>query len=105
MPARAIVFDPAYRGGRYRFDGLVIAIADLRCDFRHSGERARPGYRQLGLTDAEIDAALAFSFPAVVEPQIVKIEFVVATLRCVCGEQLTLEDSLEVAVDCVCGRV
>src|SRR5687768_11892825 len=70
----------------WRFQGTNILVSDVKRDYLDGQERVRDGYHALGLTDAEIDGALAFELPPVtgveIAPNIVGFE-----VQGVCGER------------------
>ena len=84
MNARPIVRDSDILDGKWRFDGTLISVMDLRRDFEAGGESVRDSYRAMGLTDAEIDNAFAFDSSATDTVQ-VQAPFVRVLIRCVCG--------------------
>ena len=105
MVKRSIVRDIDVLTPGWRIEGTLIFVDQIHRDFRVRGEAVRPRYRQLGLTDEEIDAALAFRFPEVKEAQ-VEVELAAVRIQCVCGERRrtvitapTYETDL-----CICGR-
>lgn len=105
MVSREIVRHPDILAGQWRFDGTLIAIRDLRHDFRDRPDSARAAYLSMGLTHAEIDAALAFDFPPIGD-LLVEPKFVELALQCVCGEhrEVTLHPPAFETTPCICGR-
>jgi hypothetical protein len=78
----------------------------MQRDLRRNPEGARTAYRELGLSEAELDAAMAFSFPAVREVGAI-VQGVTVEIHCVCGERriaVGLPPNLELDA-CICGRV
>jgi uncharacterized protein (DUF433 family) len=107
MQVRPIVRDPARTGGRWHFDGTAIYIDTLVSDFRNARDASsvRAAYVAMGVNDAEIDAALAFSFPEVA-PAYMAANAVALTVHCLCGVQReTLVYPPDYQTDlCSCGR-
>jgi hypothetical protein len=105
MTSRPIVRDPNILNGEWRFDGTLIAIRNLRRDIDRGGERARDAYRAMGLSDAEIEAGLAFEFPVIEDPA-VEVPFMVVTIRCACGvrRKTTVAAPIYETDLCDCGR-
>src|SRR5690349_1123003 len=106
MTAREIVRDLTLHNGRWHFAGTLIYVDALVKDYRRAGEAIRPGYRAMGLTDAEIDAAIAFPFPAVNGPELAA-DAVVLQVRCACGMRyhaIVHPPAYETDA-CTCGRV
>ena len=85
MTMRPIVRDSNMLSGRWRIDGTEIAIAAIGQDYAQGMEELKRQYRSAHLTDEEIQAALAFEFPAVREPD-VEIPLSPLTVHCECGE-------------------
>jgi uncharacterized protein (DUF433 family) len=108
MIARPIVRDPDVLGGRWHFADTLIYIDTLVADFQNSPspQTVRAAYRAMGLTDVEIDQALAFTFPAV-EPTVVEPEAVAFTIHCECGiTRQTVVHAPDFRTDvCPCGRI
>ena len=65
----------------------------------------RAPYKSMGLSDPEIDSALAFAFPAVVEREL-RVEAAGLRTRCECGEwRRTHIEHPDFETDtCICGR-
>jgi hypothetical protein len=105
MTIRPIVRDHDILNGEWRFDGTLIAIPNLRSDIKRGGKRARDAYRAMGLSDADIDAGLAFEFPVIGDPA-VEVPFMVVTVRCACGvrRKTTVTAPMYETDLCVCGR-
>ena len=105
MTSRPIVRHPSILDGEWRFDGTLIAIRNLRRDIERGGPRARTAYRSMGLSDAEIEAALAFDFPVIEQPA-VEAPFLAVAIRCACGvhRQTTVSAPTYETDLCVCGR-
>ena len=82
---RPIVRDPGVLSGRWRIDDTEIAIAGIRQDYALGMEDIKRQYQSAHLTDEEIQAALAFEFPAVREPD-VEIHLSSMTVHCECSE-------------------
>jgi uncharacterized protein (DUF433 family) len=103
--ARAIVRDDDVLSGRWRFEGTTIPIAAIRSDLRYGRAATKAQYRFMHLTDDEIDAALAFEYPAV-RPSSLDVEYASVVMQCVCGEDTpmtSLTPRTEI-VECICGR-
>ena len=106
MPPRPIVRDLDVYHGQWRIDGTLIFVADLQRDHQRHGDAVRGPYRAMGITDDEIDAALAFTFPPVLAEPLVEPHFVSLTLHCVCGvrrQAMVAWPTLETD-QCICGR-
>lgn len=106
MTMRPIVRDPNILSGRWRIDGTEIAIAAIRQIYAHGMDDIKRQYRSAHLTDEEIQAALAFEFPAVREPD-VEIHLSSLTVHCECGEdtpQAAGAGNQMQMITCVCGR-
>jgi hypothetical protein len=107
MQARPIVRDSAQTGGRWHFDGTAIYIDTLVSDVRGAKDAAsvRAAYQAMCLSDAEIDAALAFPFPEVA-PAYMAADAIALTVHCVCGVQReTFVYPPDYQTDlCPCGR-
>lgn len=91
--------------GRWRIDGTQIAIAAIRQDHRLGMSDIGQQYRDANLTEEEIEAALAFEFPAIRETE---VEHYLSSIivHCECGENTpSAASSLDVLVECVCGRL
>lgn len=105
MPIREIVRDPGVCDGRWRIDGTLIFVADLQRDYRRQQNGMRAPYKGMGLSDGEIDTALAFAFPAVVAREL-RLETAGIKTRCECGEwRQTFVEHPDYETDaCICGR-
>jgi len=105
MPPRPIVRDPDVYDGRWHIDGTLIFVPDVQADYRSRGEAMRASYRRMGLSDPEIDAALAFTFPPVVDAPSIEVKFVSVIVRCVCGQRRQAMAGPDMETDvCPCGR-
>jgi uncharacterized protein (DUF433 family) len=105
MTARKIVRDAAILSGRWRFEGTMTPVADVRNDFYIGHDGPLETYRFAGLSAEDVHAALAFIFPPLREPT-VELKPTVVVVHCSCGET-TEQFSAgwpESEVDCVCGR-
>lgn len=105
MTARAIVRDPEVLDGRWRFAGTSISIAAIRADYLATQEELGDQYRFAGLTDEDIQAALAFDFPEIRDVQI-QMEYAAITVSCSCGEDMHSAATWPVAqtIECLCQR-
>ena len=105
---RPQIRDPEFVNGRWRFKGTFIYIDALGTDFQraHDMLTVRAAYRAMGLSDAEIDSGLAFSFPETREPA-VAVKSMAVTLECVCGiTQDVIVGFPDFETDCgACGRI
>jgi hypothetical protein len=106
MTALQIVRDLTLHDGRWHFAGTLIFIDALVQDHRRQGEAIRPGYRAMGLSDEEIEAAITFPFPAVNGREMMA-EAIVLDVRCECGiRRKTVVSPPAYETDaCPCGRV
>ena len=105
MPPRPIVRDPSIFKGKWRIEGTLMFVADIRRDHYANEEGVREAYRNAGLTAEELDAVLSFEFPPVRDAS-VQPEFVAALVHCVCGESTRFPvagSTLETPA-CLCGR-
>lgn len=102
MAARAIIRDPEILSGRWRLAGTMVPIADVR---RMGGDRAaiKRRYRDIQLTDEEIDAIRAFEFPAIRDPG-VTVHPTTISIYCPCGEVTDIPNGESIRGDCPCGR-
>ena len=106
MQARPIVRDPDVYEGRWRIADTLVFVSDIQADHRRSGDAIRPPYHALGISDAEIEAALAFTFPPVLEAPSIEVRYIGLTVHCVCGvkrQATAVGPELETDV-CTCGR-
>lgn len=105
MTARAIVRHPEILGGRWHFESTSIAVADVVLDYEAGRSGALESYRFAGLSDEEIEAALAFEFPAVRDVD-VSLEYGSVRVECVCGEHTQKSGvwPLIAEVECPCRR-
>ena len=92
--------------GRWRIAGTTCFVANIQADFQADPDEARSQYRQVGLIDEEIDAALAFDFPTF-RPVLIEPTFVAYRIHCECGEfrDTHVVPPLFQATPCICGRV
>ena len=105
MTARKIVRDPAILSGRWRLEGTMTPVADVRKDFYLGHDGPLETYRFAGLSAEDVAAALSFNFPSLRAPS-VEVKPVAVAVHCPCGET-TEQFSAgwpETEVDCVCGR-
>lgn len=105
MTPRPIVRDPSIFKGRWRIEGTLLFVADIRRDHLANEAGVREAYRKAGLTAEELDAVLAFNFPAIREVR-VEPEFVAAMVHCECGESTrfpVVAPTFETP-PCICGR-
>lgn len=106
MPSRPIARDPAVGDSPWCIEGTQIAVMQLQQDVRQRGDAARAAYRLMGLTDEELDAALAFRFPSigvgVIEPEIIGL-----AVQCECGikRKTHIAPPAYETDACPCGRV
>ena len=105
MSVRAIVRDADMLSGRWRFAGTTIPIAAIRSDLQFGRAETLRQYTFMHLTDAEIDAVLAFPFPEIRETRIV-VQYASVTVNCACGEDIhrAAERPMHDVIACVCGR-
>jgi uncharacterized protein (DUF433 family) len=85
MTARAIVRDDGVLSGRWHFEGTTIPIAAIVSDHHFGHSELKTQYRFMNLSDDEISAALAFTFP-VIRPSLAFVDYASITVSCVCGE-------------------
>jgi uncharacterized protein (DUF433 family) len=107
VSARAIVRDPDILDGRWHFEGTSTAVANVRTDYDAEPTGAGQSYRFAGLSDEEIEAALAFGFPAVNDVAVaVALEYGSVTVACVCAEHTRKTGvwPLVAEVECPCRR-
>jgi uncharacterized protein (DUF433 family) len=109
MTAREIVRDPNVLGGRWNFAGTTVAVADVLAQLGdgHPGRLAEAIaiFPRAGLSDEDIEAAAAFSFPEIRELNVV-VQFSSLTVECPCGEatsKATVGPGTS-KVACPCGR-
>jgi len=100
MSPRKIVRDPDILSGRWRLEGTTTPIADIRREASLGRDGLKERYAAINLTDEEIDAIMAFIFPAIREPSLT-VEPDEVTVHCVCGES-TLGPGPQ--IECPCGR-
>ena len=85
MTGRAIVRAPDGQAITWVIDGTLIRVADLKRDYQVAGNQVFPVYRAMGLTDSEINAALAFHFPPV-RGTTLDVRLIDLVINCECGE-------------------
>ena len=105
MTPRPIVRDPAIFKGRWRIEGTLLFVADIRRDHYANEAGVREAYLKAGLTAEELDAVLTFEFPAIRDVR-VEPEFVAAMVHCECGESTrfpVVAPTFETPA-CICGR-
>ena len=101
---REIARDPTVLDGRWHFAGTQIPIANVRTDYHHSTPDEQAAYRFPNLSGEEVDAALAFEFPAIRSTE-VEIQYASVIVSCECGEATSQATAWPtVIVDCVCKR-
>jgi uncharacterized protein (DUF433 family) len=107
--AREIVRDPGILGGRWRFAGTTIAVADVRrllgAGNPTEAQDTLALYAQAGLTAEELAAAQAFRFPNLRE-MTVAMPLSSVVVNCVCGEQsgqTAVGQGISI-IPCPCGR-
>jgi hypothetical protein len=100
MSARKIVRDPDILSGRWRLEDTMTPIADVRREARLGRDGLKERYAAINLTDEEIDAIMAFIFPAIREPSLT-FERDERIVHCVCGESTSGPGP---NIDCPCGR-
>jgi hypothetical protein len=83
---RPQIREPEFVNGRWRFKGTFIYIDALVADFQRAYDllTVRAAYRAMGLSDAEVDAGLAFSFPETRSAAVSALSMALS-LECVCG--------------------
>jgi hypothetical protein len=102
MSPRKIVRDPGILSGRWRLEETMTPIADIRREAHLGRAGLKERYATINLTDEEIDAIMAFIFPAIREPSLsLSVERDNLTVNCVCGES-TPGSGPE--IECPCGR-
>ena len=106
MAPRPIVRDPDSFPNRWQVAGTYIFIEDIQRDYQQRGDSIRAGYRTLGLSDEELDAAISFPFPSISEAEIV-VQFVSLIVHCECGirRQAHATGPALLTDPCPCGRV
>jgi hypothetical protein len=100
MSPRRIVRDPDTLSGRWRLEDTMTPIGDIRREAHLGRDALKERYAAIELTDEEIDAILAFIFPAIREPSLT-IERDEPTVHCVCGEHTSGPGP---NIECPCGR-
>ena len=102
---RAIVRDAAVLCGRWCLEGTTLAIAEIRADYHSIPDRLPGSYKYLDVTPAELEAILAFPFPAL-RPTQVNLLYGAFQVACECGEDTpaALTDISTHPVHCICGR-
>jgi hypothetical protein len=102
---RAIVRDAAVLCGRWCLEGTTLAIAEIRADYHSIPDRLPGSYKYLDVTPAELEAILAFPFPAL-RPTQVNLLYGAFQVECECGEDTpaALTDIHDRPVRCICGR-
>jgi hypothetical protein len=106
MSPRPIVRDPLSPPGTWIFAGTLFSVREVQRDLKRSPEEAHAAYRDLGLSEAELDAALVFALPSVQEVAAL-VQGITVEIHCVCGERrvaVALPPALELDA-CICGRV
>jgi hypothetical protein len=100
MSARKIVRGPDILSGRWRLEDTMTPIADVRREARLGRDGLKERYAAINLTDEEIDAIMAFIFPAIREPSLT-FERDERIVHCVCGESTSGPGP---TIECPCGR-
>ena len=103
MTARPIVRDPEILSGRWRLAGTMLPIAEIRLQGHMGREALKQRYVAIDLTDEEIEAILAFEFPAIRDPA-VSVHSTTMTILCPCGEATDIPRAEVVKGNCACGR-
>lgn len=104
MSARSIVGTAHGSSIQWVFEGTQIRVVDVKRDVLVNGPAAARAYAAMGLSHAEISAALAFEFPPVRAPHL-EIEFVALTVHCECGDRIwATVNNQDGLVQCICGR-
>lgn len=104
-PMRSITRNMDALSGRWCLDGTCIPIAQIRADARKfSRQNLIKTYSSIVLVDDELDAIVAFEFPAVRDFGL-NISYASFFLECVCGEDtpLLMKGSTAV-IQCICNR-
>ena len=106
--ARRIVRCDSILSGRWHLEGTTIPIAVIRADAQFGRAELLRQYKFMRLTNAEIDAIVAFAFPPLDEVAI-DLSLSSLTLRCVCGEEaygtaVIVSGRRSHAIACICGR-
>jgi hypothetical protein len=106
LTSRAIVRAQDTRAGMWVIEGTLIRVADLKRDFQVAGNQVFPVYRAMGLTDAEINAGLAFDFPPI-RGTTLNVRLIDLVIDCECGEhtQAVRSGAGNDPVECICGRI
>ena len=78
----------------------MTPIADIRREANLGRDGLKEQYAAINLTDEEIDAIMAFIFPAIREPTLT-VELDEVTVHCVCGESTPGPGP---QIECPCGR-
>jgi hypothetical protein len=100
MSPRNIIRDPEILSGRWRLEETMTPIADIRRDSLLGRDGLKERYAAINLINEEIDAIMAFIFPAIREPSLT-VEFDDITVHCVCGESSAGPGP---EIECPCGR-
>jgi uncharacterized protein (DUF433 family) len=101
-----IVSTPDTCGGRYRYKGTRLPVGTIKNTVDLGGrDEVTRGWPYV--TDAMIDAAMAFDWPAQCRAGISADSL---TVGCVCGEAIVTDpvfgdEPMPETVTCVCGRV
>jgi hypothetical protein len=105
MALRSIVRNDNVLSGRWVLDGTEIAIAAILADYKLGREACLETYASSFLTEDELDAIIAFEFPAIRDVA-VRVEHYSVTIHCECGEDTTVAEIWPTGhVECICGRV
>jgi len=105
MTSRSIVRNTEIASGRWHFQDSAIFIDDIRRDAITDKSGARDSYRTLGVSDAEFDDAMSFSFPEVNTAE-VEASLHSVTIHCSCGivRFAAIDPESLVSDLCPCGR-
>ena len=105
LTRRPITQSSAGPDSQWVIEGTLIRIADIQRDVAANGGHAKHVYRAMGLTSAEIAAALAFKFPAIRQMRL-ETSLVDVTIHCECGDhtRVIASETDNVEITCICGR-
>lgn len=105
MKVRAIVRDDEILSGRWRIDGTMIPVAEIRRHVDAYPALSPEAHVFPTVSIEEVDAALAFAFPAIREPNVQSM-YGTIVISCVCGEEIfmTMTALPQTRINCACGR-